>query len=204
MFRSPFYLMIYFFLVSGPALINKDFYNLIQQTVVDPDTTSSFHQKILTLKKNPLNDSITKRLIWIGINNDSIINQDSKILNTAYFFYENIDNQFSRKAVICEKLGFSLYQTKPDSSIYYLKKASDYYKNIDAKRSILCLQNMAFIYDEQLSNFKEASTIAQECVGLWKDIDSQVDAANMLKYLGYLNGLLGNFNAAKKNRLMRL
>lgn len=105
-----------------------------------------------------------------------------------------------RLAEICEQIGTALYQLDPRQGIRYFKAAAYYYQqqgNLD--KAALCLQNIAFSYEEKLGEPEKALPFAEAAVTKWRAAGEPLQEANMLKYLGLLQGQTGQFEAAKRN-----
>jgi len=104
----------------------------------------------------------------------------------------------SKKAVIFERKGGRFYNIDPDSSLFYFSEAAKYYKKLNNTFNYAqCTQNIAFVYDEKFDKKREALKYAQEALRAWEKEKNDDKIANMLKYMGYLNGSLHNFTEAK-------
>lgn len=59
------------------------------------------------------------------------------------------------------------------------------------------IQNEAFLLDEMECKFDSARILTEKALEIWRYIDDTLNQANLLKYLGYLNGHLGKLDLAK-------
>lgn len=62
---------------------------------------------------------------------------------------------------------------------------------------IYIIQNSGFMYDEKECKYDSAKAQIEIALKLWKYLKDTLNQANLLKYLGYLNGRLGQYRLAK-------
>ncbi len=89
----------------------------------------------------------------------------------------------------CSKLIGSLLLT-PAGTISIEKK--NYVKNC-----IYEIQNAGFLLDEQQCKYTSAKIKIEEALKIWLHINDTLNQANLIKYLAYLNGRLGNYEIGK-------
>lgn len=103
-------------------------------------------------------------------------------------------------AVANQKLGNYYYTRDPDKAIVHFNKA---YQNMsaigDVNNAIFCLQNIAFTYEEQKRDLANAEKYAQMAIDERKERKDTLQLANMLKYIGYIQGKAGKYAEAKEN-----
>jgi hypothetical protein len=69
------------------------------------------------------------------------------------------------------------------------------------RKTISCIfqiQNQGFLYDEQECKYDSALFKIQTAFAAWEHLRDTLSQANLLKYLGYLNGRLGNMALGKQ------
>ncbi len=99
-----------------------------------------------------------------------------------------------------ERLGGIYFNTNPQKSIQHFQKAADAYVAInDKKKAGFCNQNIAFIYDEKLNEYPKALSHSNIALNIWQDLSDTLNEANILKYIGLLEGKLKSFDAAKNH-----
>jgi tetratricopeptide (TPR) repeat protein len=104
------------------------------------------------------------------------------------------------KATDFQKLGARAYEDYPAYSIRFFDSAQVYFKQLKkVKEQALCLQNMAFAYEEKQGNTDKSLEYALSAVPLWQSIDSEMDEANILKYIGFLYGKKAQYDSAFVN-----
>lgn len=59
------------------------------------------------------------------------------------------------------------------------------------------IQNEGFLLDEQKCKYDSSKIQIEKALSIWQHINDTPNQANLLKYLGYLNGRLGNFHLGK-------
>ncbi|MBW6484439.1 MAG: hypothetical protein K0B10_15460 [Vicingaceae bacterium] len=98
-----------------------------------------------------------------------------------------------------EKIGFSYFNTNADSSIYYYQQAITQYNLIDDfKSQARCLQNISFIYDEQILDNYKSFFYANASLDFWLLAKDSLNAANIKKQIALLYAKNGQFTLAKK------
>jgi len=60
------------------------------------------------------------------------------------------------------------------------------------------IQNEGFYFDEKKCKYDSAKYKIESALKIWQHINDTLNQANLLKYLGYLNGRLGYFDSGKK------
>jgi hypothetical protein len=72
----------------------------------------------------------------------------------------------------------------------------------EQKRKILScifqIQNQGFLYDEQECKYDSALIKIETALAAWEHLHDTLSQANLLKYMGYLNGRLGNMALGKQ------
>lgn len=98
-----------------------------------------------------------------------------------------------------EQKALQKYQESPKSSIDIFKELALRFKagNNVPKAAITNL-NVANIYDEHFLDFTSAHHYASLSLDNWKAVKDDMQIANLKKYLGYLNGKLGNYETGKE------
>ncbi|OFX68097.1 MAG: hypothetical protein A2X14_01480 [Bacteroidetes bacterium GWD2_33_33] len=97
-------------------------------------------------------------------------------------------------------LGYSFYNTEPLKFINFLDSAARLYDIAEClKKQALCYQNIAFVYQEKLQNFNKAEEFTLKSISNWREINDTLNEANLLKYLGAIQGELGKYDIAKSN-----
>jgi tetratricopeptide (TPR) repeat protein len=136
---------------------------------------------------------------------------DDKVQSHQQFVANNTDtvkqkiitkpgSDYLSLASLHEKAGMKFYDTDPDSALLRFKKAAYFYGLADRKKKeTQCFQNIAFIYDESLNDPENAVLYAQKALDNWKMLHQSIEIANMLKYVGFLRGLTGDFDRAKQD-----
>lgn len=98
-----------------------------------------------------------------------------------------------------EKEALAAYAINPLSALPLfdsLSTACEKANNL-AKQAITEL-NMANIYDEHAQKFTRANYHAHKSLAIWETLNDTMQMANLLKYSGYINGELGNFEIGKR------
>jgi tetratricopeptide (TPR) repeat protein len=97
-------------------------------------------------------------------------------------------------------LGQAFYNTDPLKYINLLDSAAVLYTKTDYKKKMAqCYQNISFAYQEKLQDFESAKDYAVKSISIWSENKDTLKEANMLKYLGLINGELGKYALAKSN-----
>jgi hypothetical protein len=109
-------------------------------------------------------------------------------------------NDTEARAVINDQLGHCYAYSLPDSFTHFQLIAVSLFTKIHNDiRATYCIQNIAFMYEEQQNDIPNAlkySNIAVQQHLLRKDT---VSIANMYKYIGMLKGKLGNHGEGLKD-----
>jgi tetratricopeptide (TPR) repeat protein len=93
------------------------------------------------------------------------------------------------KAKSYRNIGQICFEEFPDHSIRFLDSAQVYFGFLkNTKEQALCLQNMAFGFDENKGNLDKGLEYANKALSLWQNMISPQNEANMLKYIGLLQG----------------
>ncbi len=103
--------------------------------------------------------------------------------------------------------GNSFYNTNPDKCIQLLDSAATLYKLANNKKQqVYCIQNIAFTYSEKKDDYLRSISYIMKAISIWKELKSIKGEANLLKYLGMLQGKLRYFDEAKTsiNNAIRL
>ena len=92
-------------------------------------------------------------------------------------------------------LGSSFYERNPEKCIILLDRAAILYENVgNKKQQALSYQNIAFTYFEKLDKIDSAIYFIDEAIPIWIEIQDSINLANILKYLGMLQGKKGDFS----------
>jgi len=92
-------------------------------------------------------------------------------------------------------LGGSFYNTNPEKCIELLDSAAKLYRLLNEKRQqAFSYQNIAFAYNENLDNVDSAIVYIEKAVPIWIEIQDTSNQANILKYLGMLQGKKGEYS----------
>jgi tetratricopeptide (TPR) repeat protein len=114
--------------------------------------------------------------------------------------YSNLGARNEKVADSLVNLGYSYYNTSPITFINLLDSAAILYEKDDCKKKLAkCYQNLAFAYLEKLNEFDKAEEFSTKSILIWNEISDTLKEANMLKYLGLIQGKLGKFDLAKSN-----
>lgn len=99
-----------------------------------------------------------------------------------------------------EKEAIKIYQENPDSALLIFKDLIDFYEkeNNTTKASFSSL-SVASIYDENLNQPDSALVYANQSLDMWKKENDNLQVANLLKYVGLLEGKIGNYEAATQH-----
>jgi tetratricopeptide (TPR) repeat protein len=94
-------------------------------------------------------------------------------------------------------LGQYYYDKQPNESLINLDSATFYFDKMKRKKEkAVCLQNMAFLLEEQLKISYISLKYTKESLQLWQEIDNPLAQANLLKYMGLLYGNLEQYDKA--------
>lgn len=97
-----------------------------------------------------------------------------------------------------EKDGYTLYQKSPENALPTFKNVAKLYAyQQDYKKAGLTYLNIAGIYDENLGKPDSALIYAQESLRIWQEANDSLQQANLYKYIGLLEGKLGNIEKGK-------
>lgn len=103
------------------------------------------------------------------------------------------------KADSLKNLGTSFYDTNPEKCILLLDSAAILYENLGYKnQQALCYHNIAFAYHEKLDNIEDAIVFINKAIPIWIEIQEPINQANILKYLGMLQGKIGEFDLGRE------
>jgi tetratricopeptide (TPR) repeat protein len=101
------------------------------------------------------------------------------------------------KAQAFQKLGSRAYEDYPVNALRFFDSAQVYFKRLGkVKEQTLCLQNMAFTYEEKQGNTDKSLEYALSTVPLWQSINEEMSEANILKYIGFLYGKKAQYDSA--------
>lgn len=102
-------------------------------------------------------------------------------------------------ALVNQRLGTYYYTRDARKAITFQKKASEYfYKAEDAGMVAICMQNIGFIYDEQLHDVPSAIEAIDAAIYLHKKLRDTLQFANICKYKATLVARQGDFKEAKR------
>ncbi|MEZ5058367.1 MAG: tetratricopeptide repeat protein [Saprospiraceae bacterium] len=104
----------------------------------------------------------------------------------------------SNSAQKIEKDGYTLYQKSPEDALPTFKNVAKLYAyQKDYKKAGLTYLNIAGIYDENLGKPDSALIYAHESLQIWQEANDSLQQANLYKYIGLLEGKLGQFEKGK-------
>lgn len=93
-----------------------------------------------------------------------------------------------------EKKGFKVYQESPSKAITIFKQvALEYEKQQNFTKAGFTNLNIANIYDEHKSQFDSALFYAEKSLNIWEIQKDTMQIANLYKYIGLLQGRIGQF-----------
>jgi tetratricopeptide (TPR) repeat protein len=96
------------------------------------------------------------------------------------------------------KVSGKFYDTDPKKFIELRSSAAILFKKGGNKTwEALSYQNIAFVYEEKLNKIDSAIFYVNKAIPIWTEIKDYKGLANILKYLGMLEGKIGNFSDAK-------
>ena len=96
-------------------------------------------------------------------------------------------------------LGQTFYHISPNKCINLLDSAAALYEIAgNKKQQALCYQNIAFAYQEKLDNIDKAIPFINKAIPIWAEIRDSLNQANILKYLGMLQGKIGEYDTGKE------
>jgi len=91
-------------------------------------------------------------------------------------------------------IGTSFYETNPEKCIKLLENAANLYERLEQKKQqAYCYQNIAFAFNEKLDNIDSSIKYIEKAIPIWIEIQDPINHANILKYLGMLQGLKGQY-----------
>jgi tetratricopeptide (TPR) repeat protein len=103
-----------------------------------------------------------------------------------------------RSAQSLIRQAFDTLATDPPSAVgLFLDAAEIHEMNDSLPQAAIALLNAANIEDEFLENYETARMHAKRSLAHWETLDNQMEVANLLKYCGFLSGMLGEFVQAK-------
>lgn len=130
---------------------------------------------------------------------NNLIKTDSINLDTLLIQFNTANNlkDSLEKAVAFKQLGSLAFEDYSTYSIRFFDSAQVYFKRLNkVKERALCLQSMAFVYEEKQENLDKGLEYAQSAIPLWQSINSETDEANMLKYIGFIYGKKEQYDTA--------
>lgn len=111
-----------------------------------------------------------------------------------------VTNDTANRAAIQEKLAFYYFSRDGRKSLEHYQQAIDWHtKAGNLKKAAICTQNMAFVYDEGLKENAKALEMARKAVHMWAMQNDTMQQANIYKYIGLIEGRLGQYKAAKEH-----
>lgn len=98
-----------------------------------------------------------------------------------------------------EHRAFRIYQDSARLAIQMFVEVADLYEKANNMKKVgLTNLNIANIYDEHLGNQKKALAYAKKAFAIWETLKDTLQMANLLKYVGLLEGRVGNLEKAKE------
>jgi len=126
---------------------------------------------------------------------DSSLTQNE--IDTLILYLEN-ENKDSLLEIISNKTALYYYDDNAELYINYIKKSASVVSKSNNKfKYANLIQNIAFVYDEKLTEYDEAINYCLKAIKIWQEINDTLNIANMQKYLGYLYGKVREFEKAK-------
>lgn len=104
------------------------------------------------------------------------------------------------QAKVNQQLGHHYYSIDADESIKHSQKAHSQFTAAGNKRqATMCLQTIAFAYDEEKKDYENAMKFTKRAITAHTELNDTLQMANMYKYQCYLYGKLHNFKEGKKS-----
>lgn len=120
-----------------------------------------------------------------------------RIITSADSFARTV-NSIVGRARINQAAAAHFYATDGNRSILYQQEAFRLYTEVpDKEGAVTCLQNMAFTYEEQLSDYENALKFGLQALDARIEMKDTLEWANMAKYVSFVHGKLHNFEQAK-------
>lgn len=99
-----------------------------------------------------------------------------------------------------EQAAFNAYMDSPrQAATLFQHVAAEYSRRGNFKKSGQTNLNIAGIYEERLHDYPNALHYSKASLNDWKSANDTMQIANLYKYLGYVEGLNGNFPKAKRD-----
>jgi tetratricopeptide (TPR) repeat protein len=93
--------------------------------------------------------------------------------------------------------GSYYYDRNSRRSFTGLDSAAFYYQRAGLRdKQAICLQNAGFVLQEKFNQVDAALRYTNQAIAIWRDLNSTVNEANLLKYKGLLFTFLKNYEAA--------
>ncbi len=94
-----------------------------------------------------------------------------------------------------QKEAIANYSESPEASVELFKQIATYTRSQKAyKQAGTAHLNIAGLYEEQLQQIDSALIYSYASLQDWKQLNDTLQVANLKKYIGYLEGLNGNYN----------
>lgn len=104
------------------------------------------------------------------------------------------------QAKINRNLGGYYFDKDADKSISYTRKAQQLFMTSGNKKdAALCLNNIAFAYQEQKEDYKEALNYSRKAINAHTELNDTLGMANVYKFQAMLYGKLHEFAKGKKS-----
>jgi hypothetical protein len=128
-------------------------------------------------------------------------------MNTLFFILINsysIDYQHITDTSMPQQIakrfqdsGSYYYDRNPRRSFTNLDSAAFYYQRADLRdKQAMCLQNAAFVLQEKFNQVDSALRYTNQAIAIWRDLNSPMNEANLLKYNGLLLTFLKQYESA--------
>jgi tetratricopeptide (TPR) repeat protein len=128
-------------------------------------------------------------------------------MNTVFFIlmsHYSIDYQCFTDTLSPQQLakrfqdsGSHYYDRNSRRSFTDLDSAAFYYQRANLRdQQALCLQNAGFVLQEKFNQVDSALRYTNQAIAIWRDLNSPINEANLLKYKGLLLTFLKQYEAA--------
>ena len=170
---------------------------ILYYTGTSKDSCNKYYALSLDLADRTNNDSLRARLYLYDANRHRDEAGKVSALKKAEDYARRSAN-IQLQAKTSMLLGNYFFTRDPAKCIEYENRAASLATQLnDQERLVQCMQNLAFTYDETLHDYPKAIEYVQAAITINKELKEVSAEANMLKYLGMLQGKLGELTEAK-------
>lgn len=158
------------------------------------DSSVTYYTKALSLINPSYNNPLKKALYYLH-------KDISNSLPDSIPLLLKLKNSFPENSILAgfinEKAGHKNYQSAPVKAIFYYNEAASIFKT---NKDFVCagynLNNISFIYDEQLNDQVNALNYSKKGLDVWRSIKDTLNEANILKYQAVVYSKLKRFEEA--------